>query len=56
MQPNARVAARHQPSRLQLVLAAAWLIASIAIGTMVGIEPSTGPAVVPPISGAAANP
>jgi hypothetical protein len=39
MQPNARVAARRRPSRLQVALAAAWLIASLAIGSAVSAEP-----------------
>ena len=32
MQSNARVAARHGPTRLQVALATAWLILSLAIG------------------------
>jgi hypothetical protein len=39
MQPNARVAARRRPGRVQVLLAAAWLIASLAIGGMLGAQP-----------------
>jgi hypothetical protein len=39
MQPNARVAARRRPTRIQVVLAAAWLIVSLAIGGMMGAQP-----------------
>ena len=38
MQPNARVARRHRLSRLQVALAAAWMIVSLAIGGMVGAQ------------------
>jgi len=38
MQPNARVAARRRPSRIQVALAATWLIASLAIGGMMGAQ------------------
>ena len=41
MQPNARVAARRRPSKLQVALAAAWLIASLAIGGMLGGQPGS---------------
>ena len=41
MQYNARVAARHRPSRLQVALAAIWLIVSLAIGGMVGAQSGT---------------
>jgi hypothetical protein len=39
MQLNARVAARHEPSRLQIVLAAAWMILSLAIGGVIATDP-----------------
>jgi hypothetical protein len=38
MQPNARVAARRRPGRIQVALAAAWLIASLVIGGMMGAQ------------------
>ena len=41
MQPNARVAARNRPSRLQVALAAIWLIVSLAVGGMVGAQSGT---------------
>lgn len=44
MQSNARVAVRRRPSRIQMALAAAWLIASLAIGGMMAAQPaSEGP-------------
>jgi len=36
MQPNAHVAARRHPSRLQVALAAIWMTISLAIGGVVG--------------------
>lgn len=41
MQPNARVAGRHRPSRLQVALAAIWMIVSLAIGGMVSAQSGT---------------
>jgi hypothetical protein len=41
MQPNAHVARRHRPSRLQVALAAIWMIVSLAIGAMVGAQSGT---------------
>ncbi len=41
MEPNARVAARHRPSRLQVALAAIWMIVSLALGGMVGAQSAT---------------
>jgi hypothetical protein len=38
MQPRTRVAVRRRPSKLQIALAAAWLIASLAIGAAVTAE------------------
>ncbi|MBA2634256.1 MAG: hypothetical protein H0U86_14875 [Chloroflexi bacterium] len=38
MHPNARVAARRRPSRLQVALAAIWMIISLAIGGIVGAQ------------------
>ena len=40
MSLNARAAARHRPSRLQLALAAIWLMASLGIGGIVGAQSS----------------
>lgn len=39
MQPYARLAARRRPNKLQIALAAAWLIGSLAIGGAVSAEP-----------------
>ena len=42
MKPNARVVVRHhRPSRLQVALAAIWMIVSLAIGGMVGAQSGT---------------
>ena len=41
MKPNARVALRHRPSRLQVALAAIWMVISLAIGGMVGAQSGT---------------
>jgi hypothetical protein len=41
IQPYTRVAARRGPSRLQVALAAAWLIASLAIGGAIAAERGT---------------
>lgn len=41
MEPNARVAARHRPSWLQVALAAIWMIVSLALGGMVGAQSAT---------------
>ena len=38
MEPNARVAARRRPSKLQVTLAAIWMIVSLVIGGMVGAQ------------------
>jgi len=38
MQPNVSVAPRHRPSRLQVALAAIWMIVSLAVGGMVGAQ------------------
>ena len=41
MQPNAAVAARHGPTRLQVVLATVWMIVSLAVGGIVGAQSGT---------------
>ena len=38
MKPNARVVVRHRLSRLQVALAAIWMIVSLALGGMVGAQ------------------
>ncbi len=38
MEPNARVAARRRLSRLQVALAAIWMIVSLVMGGMVGAQ------------------
>jgi hypothetical protein len=38
MQPRTRVAVRRRPGKVQIALAAAWLIASLAIGAAVSAE------------------
>jgi hypothetical protein len=43
MQTFARVAARRRPSRLQVALASAWLIASLVIGGAIAAERSADP-------------
>ena len=39
MQLNARIAARRQPNRLQVILAAAWMIVSLVIGGVIAADP-----------------
>jgi 2-phospho-L-lactate guanylyltransferase (CobY/MobA/RfbA family) len=57
MQLSARVAASHPPSRLRVALAAAWLIASLAIGGVIGAESSADQIVAPTrMAGTAAQP
>ena len=41
MKPNTRIVARHRPSRLQVALAAIWMIVSLAIGGMVSAQSGT---------------
>ena len=41
MQFKAHVVARNRPSRLQVALAAIWLIVSLAVGGMVGAQSGT---------------
>ncbi len=41
MQPNARVAARHGPSRLHVALATVWMIVSLAVGGIVSTQSGT---------------
>jgi hypothetical protein len=41
MKPNARVAVRRRPSRIQVALAAIWMIVSLAIGGLIGAQSST---------------
>jgi hypothetical protein len=48
MSPNARAAARHRPSRLQVVLAAIWMFVSLALGGVVGAQSSADTAGTPP--------
>ena len=48
MSPNARAAARHRPSRLQLALAAIWMIVSLGIGGVVGAQSSADTSVTAP--------
>jgi hypothetical protein len=48
MSPNARAAARHRPSRLQVALAALWMVVSLAIGGVVGAQSSVDAAGTPP--------
>jgi hypothetical protein len=48
MSPNTRAAARHRPSKLQVALAALWMLVSLAIGGVVGAQSSTDTAGTPP--------
>ena len=50
MQLNARVVARHQPTRLQVGLAAAWLILSLAIGGAIAADPAPGTTTAAPVT------
>jgi hypothetical protein len=49
-QLNARAASRHQPTRVQVILAAAWLILSLAIGGALAADPVSGDAAAAPVT------
>jgi hypothetical protein len=56
MKPNTRVAVRHRPSRLQVALAAIWMIVSLAIGGMVGAQSGADSGTSTTVSRTAAQP
>lgn len=53
MQPNARVATRNRPSRLQVALVTIWMIVSLAVGGVVGAQSSADGGTSATISGTA---
>lgn len=56
MKPTTVTVAKNRPNRLLLALAAAWMIASLAIGGAISADSSTDGADPAPITGTATQP